>query len=247
MIFGCDYLKEESMLTGKFSRAYFRWFSECLLCSHLGQHEIANICGNCFKSLPRIRRCCPLCATPMASTNLLCGRCLQDPPRWQALVAACHYEPPISAWISALKDRGQVQVLPPLSALLYTAVEQSYARDPLIVVPLPAHWSKWLQRGFNPAEMLATRLAKSLNLVIDRSALQRRSRTPSQRGMKRDQRLRGPAGSFRCHARVLGKRILLVDDVVTTGATLRAATDALLNAGAASVLVATVARTPDRL
>jgi len=121
-------------------------------------------------------------------------------------------------------------------------------RRALVVVPVPLHWTRRFSRGFNPAALLADGLAGALGLPVMRKALRRRRRGRRQVGLGRRERRRALAGVFvapRRGARPLrGRDVLLVDDVVTTGATLEACAEALRKAGARSVIGFALARTP---
>jgi ComF family protein len=122
--------------------------------------------------------------------------------------------------------------------------------DADVVVPVPLHWRRRLRRGYNQAE----RIARPLALAIDRplaTALRRRRATPPQSGLGRSERLRSPRRAFGVRptkattAALVGRTVLLVDDVATTGATLDAAAAALKNAGAAAVIAVVAGRTPE--
>ena len=129
-------------------------------------------------------------------------------------------------------------------------MQQSNDLQPLLqwaqaIVPIPLSAPRMRERGYNPAAQLCQQLAHR-HLPAHLHALVRQQHTPSQRGLNRAQRLRNLQGAFAMHSnhRLAGQRVLLVDDVMTTGATLTSAAACLLSAGAASVQVLCVARTP---
>jgi ComF family protein len=197
---------------------------------------------------------CVTCGRPLAVAaaprGYRCGACRRAPPPFERLVAVWSYQPPLSKVLLALKLRRLDYLAEGLAA---AALERLQARDELaelatveVVIPVPLHWRRRWWRGFNQAEAIARPLAKALG-VRHCDALRRRRSGPSQRSLGRGGRLVGPAGSFgqRPGASLSGRRVLLVDDVVTTGATLAAATEALRRAGAREVIALALARTPE--
>jgi ComF family protein len=141
---------------------------------------------------------------------------------------------------------GKVESLAvPLSRLLLRALPRAQNFD--LVMAVPMHWRKQWERGFNQAELLAVPVARRFGLKLS-SNLRRTRYTESQAGLNEHQRSANLKGSFavRRPEQVAGKRVLLIDDVFTTGATLRAAAQALKNAGVAAVSVLTLARVDRR-
>ncbi len=159
-------------------------------------------------------------------------------------LALWRYEPPLDAVILALKFR-RLDYLG-----RHLAIELARALGPELgpvdlVVPVPLHWTRRVVRGFDQAERIAAPLAQALNLPFART-LSRRRPTRAQARLRRPSRLANLAEAFRVDRprAIAGLRILLVDDVTTTGATLEAAAGALRLAGAASVVGLAAARTP---
>jgi ComF family protein len=126
---------------------------------------------------------------------------------------------------------------------LTSALPRETAFD--VVVPVPLHWWKRWQRGFNQAELLAREVARRWQAPL-LSVLRRKKYTAAQAGLTNAQRRRNAAGAFAVHGRLDGKHVLLVDDVLTTGATASACARALKRAGAARVTLLTLARTDRR-
>jgi ComF family protein len=170
-----------------------------------------------------------------------CAGCRELPPPWEALSAAFLYLPPLTGVVRALKFRGGEFLGPPLGEAL---AARCAPRDAELVTAVPLPWPRLLARGYNQAEVVARALAATLGLP-HRRLLRRRARR-RQTGLGRQDRVRNVTGAF--HARrgepIRGARVLLVDDVMTTGATLEAAARALREAGASAVSAAVVARTP---
>lgn len=181
---------------------------------------------------------------------LLCSACAQKirpAPAQQSplILSACRYEGVIQDIFLAIKIRKEHRYIPLLADLLWHVLQRNseflaYARGAEITY-IPMHWMKLNMRGFNQSEMLAQYLAKKLN--VRPAALLHRGRLGlRQSSLTRERRSVNVQGAFLASPTVLGKRILLIDDIRTTGATLSAATRALLAAGAKEVRCLTVAQ-----
>jgi ComF family protein len=199
--------------------------------------------------VPAPRAACPGCgeAPPGGRSARLCPACRRRPPCYAELVVPWSYEPPLDAVILALKFRRLPWLGRRLAVPLAAAVAGRVAGE--AVVPVPLHWRRRLARGYNQAEAIARPLAACLGLPCVR-ALARRRATAAQTGLERAARRANVRHAFRTvprrRADVAGRRVLLVDDVATTGATLDAAARSLLAAGAVAVTAVAVARTPAR-
>jgi ComF family protein len=208
-----------------------------------------GLCASCRSRLaPLPREACAVCARPLAAWALpedyRCGACRQHPPGFDRLLALWSYRPPLDAVVRGLKF-GRLDYLGRhLAAALVDGLGDrldGFDR----VVPVPLHWRRRLSRGYNQAERIARPLAGRLGLPCA-PALARRRATPPQSLLGREDRLANLRRAFRVPRpeRVRGLRLLLVDDVATTGATLDAAARALKGAGAAAVTALVAGRTP---
>jgi ComF family protein len=177
-----------------------------------------------------------------------CGACLHEPPPYERTVCALDYGFPWRALIGSFKFEGAVELARPLAERLIDAVQTAAAEPPDCVLPVPLSRSRLAERGFNQAWELARRVAGSLRLPAHAGALLRAIDTPHQAGLERRARLSNLHGAFTVAApyrpRLAGQHVALLDDVMTTGATLAAATAALRRAGVARVQVWVLARTP---
>jgi ComF family protein len=177
-----------------------------------------------------------------------CAACREHPPAFERLLALWSYEAPLDAVIQALKFRRLDYLGRHLGDALARMGKEDWEEDLAgidLVVPVPLHWRRWLSRGYNQAERIAHAFALRRGLPL-RSLLVRRRLTPPQTLLGREERRANLRDAFRLRraARIQGRRIALVDDVATTGATLEAAAAVLQENGAAAVLALVVGRTP---
>jgi len=222
--------------------------SQCQICRAWPAQPMCEACVARFASpLPRCARCAiplpaPLDSEPQAS---ICAECARHPPPLDACLAACSYAWPWAECISDFKFRGEAGRAGPLAMLLRSApwVEPAVEQADLLL-PMPLAPGRLRERGFNQAHELARRLDAR---KTDPRLLLRLRETPAQSGLDRRERLRNLRGAFaldplRAEA-VRGRRVLLVDDVMTTGASLFAAAGLLRGAGAARIAAVVLART----
>lgn len=201
------------------------------------------LCAACAPSLASFgASACPLCGLPAAEADAprtLCGACLSTPPPWDALAFHALYDGPLQSLLLRLKFGQDFSLLPPLGAMLAGAAAALPSCD--AVMPVPRHPHRLRDKGFNQSHELAAAAARLLNMRLEGALLSRTRRTRSQVRLSIRERQCNPQGSFAARD-VSGLRLLLVDDVMTTGATLRHAALALRDAGADAVRVAVVAR-----
>jgi ComF family protein len=174
----------------------------------------------------------------------LCSPCRAHTPAFDRLLTIWTYQPPLDKVVQALKFARLDYLGPHLAQALVDELGTALSSFDR-VVPVPLHWRRQLTRGYNQAERIARPMASLLGLPC-RLDLRRRRATPPQTSLGRDSRRENLRGVFSVPrpARVRGRRILLVDDVATTGATLDAAADVLRTAGATAVVAVVAARTP---
>ena len=230
--------------------------TSCALCgSPLPRLSSAPICDVCWTEFPVLDGpACPRCGDAIYSPVFtFCRACRLAPPPFARAVAYGLYQGRMKDAIHALKYNRLHPAAHGLGGMLAQAIAQLAAEAPaeLLVVPVPLHRTKYAQRGFNQARLLATEalgyLRKShpqWRLTMAASTLMRLRATESQAGLSPRQRRLNVGGAFSVSdpAAVTMRHVLVVDDILTTGATARAAAHALVRAGAASVWVATLAR-----
>jgi ComF family protein len=198
---------------------------------------------------------CVLCGERLAPAQLLmgdgeCANCRELPPEFSRAVSFAEYEGGLRGLIHLMKYEGVRPAAPVLGEMLAEAIGElllAWERPAPILVPVPLHGSKRRERGFNQSELIAVAAAKRLRqpLEVASKVLVRRRLTRSQVGLTREQRLENMRGAFRVvnADKIRGRRVIVVDDVMTTGTTLSECARTLKRAGAEQVWAATVART----
>lgn len=224
--------------------------TQCELCRQWTAGDA--LCADCDARFASPRWRCARCALPTGSAVARCGGCLGgDEPPFDATVAAVDYGFPWDGLVAAFKFQGRVELAGPLASRLARAVERAGLPPPALVLPLPLAPPRLAERGYNQAWELARRVAAALALPARDALLLRPLDTPHQTGQDRAARTARAtqlARSFMVdpaqRPRLAGRAVALVDDVMTTGATVAAAARELRRAGAASVQVWVFARTP---
>ncbi len=202
-----------------------------------------GLCDLCLHSCTAIHNACPTCAHPIAGTTAIhCKRCTERPPIETSCTAAFEYGGQIAVALKQLKFLGRNDIAKSLAPLLLPSFQLSAQRCDL-ALPIPLHRKRLRQRGFNQSQRLLLPLAKSCDLPVSRNALSRVRHTLPQARLSASKRASNLQNAFVANApKVTGKRVLLLDDIRTTGQTLRQATCALLRAGASEVHCFVVAR-----
>lgn len=239
------------MFHGSDSKFYIKNFireflpMECPLCGGIPFDETANMfCAECISLLPFSNPpFCPGCGGTLSGILEICRNCLAEPKRpWKQALALFDMKGKASEVIYAYKYRNRPELARALGRLAACKLKELDTEINLIV-PTPLHWTRYLWRGFNQAELLSHGISEVTGIPM-RTALRRVKRTKQQARLKRDERLLNIHEAFSViDSTILKKRaILLVDDVLTTGSTLSVATKTLLEGGASCVYVLVAAR-----
>lgn len=217
----------------------------CILCG-LPSQTSTNICVPCSAYLPILPQCCPQCAQFLPSNKIQtkCGQCLSNPPPFDATYARFPYEAPIIQIIIKLKFQHQLSYAQALGEMFMDALPSWYAHQPLpdLIIPIPLHPQRLCERGFNQALEIAKPIAKTLGLAIDYQNVQRIKHTAAQSGLSADERKRNIAHAFAVKRNYKGLTIAVIDDVITTGHTIRECCKVLKQNGAARIDVWCCAR-----
>ena len=218
---------------------------DCQLCGT--GSGAALLCQPCRSSLLRTgTACCPRCAMPSPSAEI-CGTCLKRPPHFDATHAALRYAFPADRLIQSLKYSARLPIATLLAGLILERLQDapSTLSDALpdVIVPMPLHPARLAARGFNQAVEIARHVARAFQRPLLRDAAVRLRDTPPQADLPMARRRANLRGAFACHGDVTGLSVLVIDDVMTTGASLNELARVLKRAGAARVENCIAART----
>lgn len=198
------------------------------------------LCDSCRAGLPRLTA--PYCARCADPGHPLCAACEARPPAYGAITAPFLMEGVVRDLVYSLKYRNLRASAPELGRLMTRHLES----NPLphdVIVPVPLHRSRERRRGYNQSELLAKQVSSGTGLSLDSGSLKRTRDTPPQIDMQsNDERIENVEAAFEASSELDGRRVLLVDDVVTTGSTMSACATALRAAGASSVWGLALAR-----
>ncbi len=225
----------------------------CFICNAPVVHQReCGVCGNCWHRALQLRITSPWCACcglPVLGfdpgSGHLCSDCITDPPAFSAARSYGYYQAELSRIVQQLKFRGARNLVGLLGPLMASAFLDSWKRDEIdLIVPVPLHKKRRRERGFNQSELLASSIGTILAIPVRHGAVRRIRQTAPQVGLSDSERVDNVRGAFDCTrpAEIRGGRVLLVDDVMTTGATVRSVVQAIVRAGAARVSVLTLAR-----
>lgn len=212
------------------------WPHDCFVCGVRSREGL--VCEPCLAELPWLGDACPVCANPSPG-GLRCGSCLRRVPHFDATLATFAYASPLREMVLSLKS-GHGFGLPRWFCEQLLASLDSCKPD--LVVAMPLHANRLTERGFNPVMEVARVICRHKGWRLDRQGVLRDVDTPHQAGQGLRQRLRNVKGAFRCVSRLDGLHVLLVDDVMTSGATLNELARTVKLAGAARVTNLVLAR-----
>jgi ComF family protein len=211
--------------------------TQCLLCADKLTGEL--LCEGCLYDLPWIQRhenTCPQCALAFESLDDFCRHCLRNPPAFSASFIPFSYQHPVTPLIHRFKYRAKLSHGKLLGQLLAQHIidcadnNQNWTK-PDLIIPVPMHWTRRWQRGFNQTEILARYAASATAIPLATNLIRRCKRTPT---------------SLKATQHIQGKKIALLDDVVTTTATVRELSRQLMQAGVSDVQIWALARTMEK-
>ncbi len=222
---------------------------QCISCAAPVQSDF-GLCGDCWRETPFIAGLvCDQCGVPLPGSDsterALCDDCMTIARPWDRGRAALMYAGNARNLVLALKHGDRMDLARPAAAWMVKAA-RPILQEGMLVVPVPLHWTRLFKRRYNQAALLSRAIARSAGLEHCPDALVRKRSTGNQDGKTRDARFANLVGAFIVpkgrEGRVRDRDILLVDDVMTSGATFAAATEVLFSAGARSVSVLGLAR-----
>ncbi|MBI5107525.1 MAG: ComF family protein [Rhodocyclales bacterium] len=210
----------------------------CFLC--VAPSGADFLCPACLDTLPRMpTECCPVCALPTPSASV-CGACLKMPPRFDSTQAVFRYEFPIDQLVQSLKYAHR---LASADFLGRTLVQRLPDRHFDMILPVPLASQRLAERGFNQALEIARHPARQMHLSLETRWVRRGVNTTPQAALPWKERAKNIRHAFECETDLTGKALLVIDDVMTTGATLNELAGALKACGAARVENLVLART----
>lgn len=201
-----------------------------------------DLCQNCLDALPRTQHACPVCGLALSSeTTAPCGRCQKRPPPYRQLHALFAYQDEVRYLVQSLKYQQKMAH----GRLLGQLMLREIARDACAIqalIPVPLHPRRSHQRGFNQSDLIARQLGRILHIPIDPMRCKRVRDTPSQASLNAHQRRQNVKHAFSCQPTDKLQRVVIIDDVVTTGATVEELAKTLRRAGVGEVDVWCCAR-----
>ncbi len=221
----------------------------CLVCQRIVKRD-NELCAKCFSMLKFLPdNCCPVCARPYIypldeTESYVCPRCQKKRQYLHRLKAVVAYDDFIKQLILPLKHAGKTEAVRFLAHLMYgRAADMLQSAD--VLIPVPLHWLRLAKRQYNQSALIAKELSKMTGKPFLTRALVRVRHTPAQGHKTKAERKANIAGAFKVAApnQIKGKRIVIIDDVCASGATLREAAKMLKQAGAKNVEALVVART----
>jgi len=224
--------------------------NRCALCGNLSQTVLCADCDAEFWNEARLR--CTVCAMPLAGTRRAaasryrCDDCIDTPPWFDATLTLADYRAPLDLLARDLKFRARPTLGREFAWRLARVVVDAQQRAglPDVVAPVPLSRQRLIERGYNQAWQIARPLARTLRVRADATLVRRTAHTPAQSRLARDARRRNVAHAFAVTKPVRGLHVAVVDDVMTSGATLDALAHTLKRAGAARVTNLVALRTP---
>ena len=218
----------------------------CILCGLPSGPK--NLCLPCRDDLPRNTGACLQCALPTPGDGgQICGSCLARPPPWDYAIAGLHYGFPVDRLVCRFKFNRNLACGAVLADELLLSVEEQCKALPDLIVPVPLHRTRQFQRNFNQADILARVIGNGIDVPVNSLFLKRRHRTRAQSGLDAKARRKNTRGAFslgRTARRHDVQHVALVDDVMTTGATLSECSRLLKKAGVTTVSAWVAARAP---
>lgn len=219
----------------------------CVMCGFSSGAQ--NLCRLCLAELPRITLACQRCGLPLRPRDgQNCDHCLATNPPWKSAIAALVYRFPVDQLVCRFKFSRSLPCGRILGNEMVRAVRARWREPPDCLVPVPLHRTRHFFRSFNQADILARQAGKALGVPVYSSFLSRRKRTRAHSGLDAGTRRGNINGAFSCkipgNKRVVSRHVALVDDVLTTGATLAECTRELKKAGVSRVSVWVAARAP---
>lgn len=223
-----------------------RWPQSCILCasSHDKPH---GLCQACLITLPwhQLPQCVQ-CGLHLQTADSICGNCMHSPPDFDVTHTLFTYDYPMDRMLQHYKYHNSLHLAHTFAHLLYDTklkLMSHHIKTIDLIIPMPMHATRLKERGFNQALEIARLLSNQLNIKLDYKLCQRHKHTPPQASLPLKERMKNIRGAFQCSCNLNGLNIVIVDDVMTTGASLNELAKTLKQAGATRVECWVIART----
>ena len=215
-------------------------FSErnCLLCGATSKNDLCNPCRNQFPKIPINH--CPICLLPVTTPDI-CSVCLTSLSTYTRIIAACRYAFPVDALIHSLKYQSNLVIAPILANLLMDKINLSDLPD--FILPMPLHPKRLRERGFNQAVEIGRYISQKYKIRMLLESCIRVKNTPFQAGLPWRERKKNIRDAFICTVDLTDKHVVILDDVMTSGATMIELAKVLHHQGAAKINGWVIART----
>jgi len=221
------------------------WPTSCILCGGAGSEQM-DLCGDCAADLARNEPACTVCAQPLPgaiSEVRVCGTCLRDPPPFASSFVPFRYAYPLDHLVQGLKFRNELACGRVLGQLFAGCLLARGTPLPEAIIPVPLALRRYRQRGYNQASELALPIRRVTGVAVRSDLAIRQRETAEQAGLDRKARRRNLTGAFAAVAPLHALHVAILDDVVTTGSTVRELADVLRRAGAEQIEIWAIART----
>lgn len=223
----------------KRATAFGRWWTPACAVCELAPGPLCDACASDFFAAERAR--CEVCALPLASEAPVCGRCLANPPHFDRTTALADYASPVDGMVIALKFGARLDLAAMFGRVLAARVAPP---DHALVVPVPLAFERMSERGFNQSLQIARAYCTATGARLAPDVVRRVRHAPPQQTLALADRRRNIRGAFEVAAALQGARVLVIDDVMTSGSTLDEMARVVRDAGASHVHALVVARTP---
>ncbi len=234
--------------------------SRCILCQQtIAVHALnqnVEVCTSCYLAMPHNEHCCTLCALPLpadilrdasSKTDVLCGRCLTKRPQFDYSYSLFCYQGEVIKLVQRLKFNEKIGYARTIGELLLTKLQDELLPEqgrPECIIPVPLHHSRLRKRGYNQSTEISRVLTSKAGLTIKHGVVIRQRHTAMQTGLKAKQRQQNIKGAFKVVTALKVNHVLIIDDVITTGATVNELAKVLRSSGIKRIGVLSIARAP---
>jgi ComF family protein len=220
--------------------------AHCFLCQEILTENV-HLCAKCWGDVDFITSpFCQICGMPFSfevGAETLCGSCIKETPAYDKMRVVAHYGGAMRKLILPFKHGDKTELVSIFADWLHKAGQEIFGECD-VIVPVPLHFKRLLMRRYNQAGLLANELSKKVNIPVDHFILSRHKYNSTQKDLSRKERFRNLQGAFQIKNKsyIKGKNLLIIDDVVTTGATAQSCASLLKHSGAKKVEMLALAR-----